>query len=293
MTGHPLAAALWMALAQSLFSVMSIGARLGGSGVPWQEVAASRFFVGALTAYAVARIRGTSLRVKNQKAQAWRTIFGTIAALATFYTLAAREVAVGDAVTLFATSPIFVALVSWPLLGERVGKSVVVAIGLAFAGIVAVAHPTFDTAPHLVASGTIAAVSTALAMVWLRRMGPDESSEGIVFQFSVFGTVAAVLASIPVWRTPDARSAAYLALTGLSGGLAQICMTRAYGLDRAARVSAITYTGIVFTRLFAFPVFDERPTLVTVAGSLLVIGSGIALALRGGIARGDPPVSGG
>jgi drug/metabolite transporter (DMT)-like permease len=116
-------------------------------------------------------------------------------------------------------------------------------------------------------------------------MGPDESSEGIVFQFSVFGTIVALVASIPVWKAPDARSAAFLLLTGLSGGLAQICMTRAYGLDRAARVSAITYTGIVFTRLFAFPVFDERPTFVTIAGSLLVISSGIALALRGSAAQ--------
>lgn len=282
---QPLAAALWMTAAQALFAVMSIGARLGGQGVPWQEVAASRFLVGALTALVVAFVRRTSLRVVHQKEQMWRSAFGTAAALATFFTLAAPELAVGDAVTLFATAPIFVALASWPMLGEKVGRSVVVALVFAFAGIVAVAHPSFDTAAYLVGSGTLAAVTSAFAMVWLRRMGPDESSEAIVFQFSLFGAAIAVLLSIPVWKTPDARSAAFLFVTGLSGGLAQICMTRAYSLDRAARVSAIGYSGIVFTRVFALPVFGERPTLVAVAGSVLVIGSGVALALRGAGAR--------
>ncbi len=280
-TSRPLAAALWMTAASALFAVMSISARFGGQGVPWQEVAASRFVVGGLAAVAVALVRRSTLRVIRQKEQVWRSIFGTAAALATFFTLAAPELAVGDAVTLFATAPIFVALLSWPLLGEKVGGSVVVALVFAFAGIIAVAEPSFATASYLVGSGTFAAVSSALAMVWLRRMGPDESSEGIVFQFSAFGAVVALLASIPVWKTPDARTALFLFVTGLSGGLAQICMTRAYALDSAARVSAIGYSGIVFTRVFALPVFGEKPTLVAVGGSLLVIGSGVVLALRG------------
>jgi drug/metabolite transporter (DMT)-like permease len=281
MKEHPIRAALWMIVAQILFSSMNIGARLGGASVPWQEVAGTRFVVGALTAMIVARARGSSLRVVHQKEQLWRSLFGTIAALGTFYTLAQREVAVGDAVTLFATSPIFVALASWPLLGEKVARSVLMATAVGFAGIVAVAQPTFATAPHLVASGALTAISSAFAMIWLRRMGPGESSEAIVFQFSVAGAVTALALSIPVWHTPDARSAMYLVGTGLSGGLAQIALTRAYSLDRAARVSSMGYANIVFTRAFAFPVFDERPTSIALVGSVLVIGSGIAVALRG------------
>src|SRR5262249_29221312 len=161
---------------------------------------------GALTALVVARVRGTPLRVRHKK-EAWmRSICGTIAALGTFYTLAAPDLAVGDAATLFATAPIFVALLSWPMLGERVRGSV----AFALAGILAVAQPSFKTAPHLVATGTFTAVASAVAMIWLRRMGPGESSEAIVFHFSSFGTVVAIVLSIPVWKTPDVRSALFL-----------------------------------------------------------------------------------
>jgi drug/metabolite transporter (DMT)-like permease len=273
--------AAWMTLAQALFAVMSVSARLGGHDVPWQEVAATRFIIGALTAFVAGTLQRKSLRVKRQREAYLRSVFGTMAACGTFYTLAAPGIAIGDAVTLFATSPIFVALLSWPLLGERVRRSVVVAMGLAFVGIVAVARPSFGTAGHVVLAGAFTAVSSALAMIWLRRIGPDESSEAIVFHFSCFGSVVCVLLSIPVWRTPDATSAMYLAMTGLSGGLAQLAMTRAYAFDSAARISAFGYSGIVFTRLFALPVFGEQPTLVQVAGSLLVIGAGLVLALRG------------
>ena len=43
-------------------------------------------------------------------------------------------------------------------------------------------------------------------------------------------------------------------------------MTRAYSLDSAARVSALTYLGILFTVLLAIPVFGERPSLAQIAG---------------------------
>lgn len=271
-----------MTTAQLLFAVMSMGARFVSRGVPWQEVCASRFLVGAVTAYAVARARGASLRITHVRESLVRSAFGTLAAAGTFYVLAAPGLSVGDAVTLFATSPIFVALASVPLLGERVGARQIAATAVAFAGIALVAQPSFATSGHVVAIGTATAASSALAMVWLRRIGPSESSEAIVFQFSSIGFFALLLASIPLWTTPNARDLLALAVTGLSGGLAQIAMTRAYAIDEAARVSAIGYSGIVFSRALALPIFGEVPNALQAAGSLLVIASGVALALRPG-----------
>ena len=267
-----------MLAAQLLFAAMGVGARIGARGVPWQEVCASRFLVGALCAYAVARVRNQPLRIVRVR-DAWiRSGFGTLAATGTFYVYAAPRLAIGDAVTLFATSPIFVALLSAPLLREQVRPRVVAAIALAFVGIALVAQPSFSTAANLVVAGTATAVASAFAMIWLRRIGPSESSEAIVLHFMVIGSVAMTLASIPVWSTPTARQALVLAATGLSGGLAQIAMTRAYSLDKAARVSAVGYSQVVFARVLALPVFGEVPNVVQALGSLLVIGSGGLLA---------------
>jgi len=276
---EPLRAAGWMLVAQLLFAVMALGARLGGRDLPWPEVCAARFLVGALTAYVVARVRQQPLHITNVR-EAWlRSGFGTLAAAGTFWVLAAPGLAIGDAVTLFATSPIFVALASPPFLGERVRPSHAAALALGFFGIAVVARPSFSTAGPIVAAGVATAVASATAMVWLRRIGPTESSEAVVLHFACVGFVVMALASIPVWRTPGAQDAAILGVTGLSAGLAQIAMTRAYALDRAARVSAIGYSGVVFTRVLALPVFGEIPTVVQALGSLMVVGSGVVLAL--------------
>jgi len=274
-----------MITAQLLFAAMAVGARISGRGVPWQEVCASRFFVGALTAYAVARARGQSLRIANLR-DAWvRSGFGTLAAAGTFFLYAASPaLALGDAATLMATSPIFVAILSLPMLREPIHRTHMVALVLGFGGIALVAQPTFSTARHLAVIGGLTALSSALAMIWLRRIGPTESSEAIVLHFALVGLGATLLLSIPVWQTPSPRDAAALAATGLCAGLAQLAMTRAYALDHAARVSALTYSGVVFARVLAAPFFGEVPDTGQVAGSVLVIGSGILLAAG---ARGD------
>lgn len=285
--------AAWMLTAQALFAVMSIGPRLIGRAVPWQEVCASRMIVAAVLAFVFAKVRRTSLAVTNLKYAWLRSIFGTLAAAGTFYVLAAPGLALGDAVTLFAVSPIFVAILSWPLLGERVRASVAIGMVFAFAGVVFVARPSFQTAPWVVSIGALTALGSALAMMWLRKIGPGESPEAIVFHFMCVGSVAMVLASIPVWKMPDTRSLVFMATTGLSGGLAQLALTRAYSSDNAARVSVMGYSNIVFVRALALPVFGELPSLAQIAGSLLVIGSGVLLGLRGwaedakAIARSD------
>ena len=270
-----------MVLAQLLFALMAIGARVGGRGVPWPEVGATRFLLGALTAYAVGRARGQSLRISRVR-EAWlRSAFGTLSALGTFYVYAAPGLPIGDAVTLLSTSPIFVTLLSASILGERVDATSAAALALGFCGIIILAQPSFTTAGHFVAAGTGAALASALAMMSLRRISQSESSEAIVLHLSCVGFVTMLVLSIPVWKSPDRHDALALALMGLSGGLAQIAMTRAYALDHAARVSIVSFSSVVIMRIVAVPVFGEVPSSVQMAGSLLVIASGALLGSRG------------
>ncbi|MEP7326409.1 MAG: EamA family transporter, partial [Gemmatimonadota bacterium] len=112
----------WMVLAQLMFTAMNIFSRLGGRDVPWSEVAGARFLFGAIVVILVARSNGASLRATDRKNTWLRTIFGTLASIGFFYSVTSPRIPLGDAITLGATGPIFVALLSRPLLGERVGR---------------------------------------------------------------------------------------------------------------------------------------------------------------------------
>jgi drug/metabolite transporter (DMT)-like permease len=268
-----------MLLAQLVFAWMATSARFGGRRLPWQEVCAARFLFGAITVYVAARLGGRSLRVVAQRAAWWRTTMGTLSAAGTFYLYATPHLPLGDAATLLATAPIFVAVLGVPLLGEPLRRGVLLALACGFVGIALVAQPSFGTAGRLVVLGTATAVAAALSFIWLRRVGGGESSEAIVFHFSLFGTVVFALACAPVWRAPTLAESAALVATGLSGGFGQIAMTRAYALDRAARVSILGYTGMLFTRMLALPIFGEVPSGMQALGSLLIVTSGAVLAV--------------
>lgn len=261
----------WMIVAQLCFAAMNVFTRLGSRHVPWPEIAAARFLVGAAIAVALAHIRGTSLEVTDRRGTWRRSIYGTISALGAFYSLSSLKVPVGDAATLGATAPIFVALLSGPLLGERVGRRLWLAVAMAFAGIVLLLRPSFTVAAPVAAVATGGAFFYALAMIWLRKIGPGESHEAVVLHFSLVAFATMMVLAIPSWTWPDARSGAYLLGAGLGGGGAQLAMTRAYSLQRATPVTALSYLGAVFTYLLALPLFAERPVGWQIGGALLVL----------------------
>ena len=268
-----------MVLSQVLFSAMGVFTRLGAQNVPWQEVAFVRFGIGAAVAYLMARTRGATLTITNKKLMWTRSVTGTLSALSIFYVWASPKIPLGDAVTLTSIGPVFVVMLSWPLLKERVGKLVWCSVPLAFCGIVLVLKPSFHVAYSLATVAIIGSFFFSLAMISLRQMGPGESGEAVVLYFSLLGTFVTLCISIPVWETPNPITALFLVLTGLSGGLGQIAMTRAFSLDRAARISALNYLGIIFTNIFAIPVFGGFPGRWQLVGTGLVILSGLFITL--------------
>jgi S-adenosylmethionine uptake transporter len=269
-----------MVVAQIFFAGMNISTRLGARALPWSEVAAARFFVGAAIALGIAWFRGSSLRIIDRPNTWRRSVYGTLAAVCSFYALASSRIALGDAATLGASAPIFVVLLSGPLLGERVDVRGLLAVALGFAGIVAVVRPSFTIALSVAAVATLGALVHALAMISLRRIGPGESQEAVVVHFSVVALVAFLLMSLPVWRWPDWESGLFLLGAGIGGGGGQIAMTRAYALHRAVPVTALSGLGIVLTYLLAIPIFGDRPTPWQAAGAMLVIGASVLLALE-------------
>jgi drug/metabolite transporter (DMT)-like permease len=269
-----------MIVAQACFAWMNVCTRFGARVLPWAEIAAVRFLVGALLAVGLAVATGRSLRVTDRAGTWRRSVFGTLAAVGSFYALGSSRIAVGDAATLGATTPIFVALLSRPLLGERVGRHVALAVGLAFTGVLAIVRPSFALAWPVALVATVGAFFYALAMIWLRRIGPGETHEAIVLHFSLVGLATMVAVALPSWQRPDWPGALALLGAGLGGGGAQLAMTRAYSLQRAAPVTAVSNLGVVFTYLLAIPFFGDLPTAWQLGGTALVIAATVLLTAR-------------
>lgn len=276
---------LWMLAANVLFATMTLAGRAASEEAPWQEVGMSRAAMGALVAVALAWARKAPLRTKRRGLSWARSLFGTVSMLATFYALSAKELPVGDAVTLLATAPIFIAILSGPVLGEKPPLVVWWVTGVAFIGIALIAGPTLHGGTWSAAAALLAAAFSGVAMMFLRKMrstasgASSESVEAIALHFSLVSLVVHVCLAFPTLAAPSPRTAVLLVVTGLTGGIAQLCMTRAYALTEAAKLGAVSYLGTVLSQLGAVLLLHERPGARQLLGAGLVVGAGLVLAL--------------
>ncbi len=274
-------AVLWLLAAEACYAVMRVTARASAVAgeLPWAEIAAVRFLAGSLVPLLSARLRGVPLRV-NDARNAWlRSLFGTGGALALFYALGTHALSVGDATTLYSTAPLWVAMLSGPVLGERVGFTVWAAVVAGFAGVATLLHAGFG---HVGPTGLIVlagALSYALAIFRLRRLSSRESSEAIGFHMSLTAGSVMLLIALPHWLAIPRAAWLPLSLSALAGGVGQTIVGQAYAREAASRLAAFTYAGVVFTYLLEVALFRRMPAPHQVVGALVVIAAGVLVSV--------------
>jgi drug/metabolite transporter (DMT)-like permease len=269
---------LWLLVSELCYAVMRVAARAGAGDLPWAEFAAARFFGGAVVAVLSARAQGQSLRVGDQK-NAWlRSLFGTGGALCLFHALGTRHIAVGDATVLYATTPLWVALLSGPLLRERVGRLTWGGIAVGFAGVAVLLQAGIAWRNPTALLVLLGAVSYALALLRLRRLSGRESSEAIALHISLVAGVVMTIVALPSLRPIPPAAWAALVAGAVSGGFGQVAVGRAYAHAPAARIAALTYSGVLFTYALETLLFHRAPSLAQSGGALLVIAGGVLVS---------------
>lgn len=222
----------------------------------------------------------------------FRGAMGFSALLAYFYIIA--YIPLGEAVTYNKTSPIFVAIFAYLFLNEKLSKWAVVAIGVGFMGIVLIAQPqggTFDKYDML---GIFSGLGAALAYTSIRELREYYDTRAIVMSFMGVGTIAPLLLMMltpyidPLqsldfmfaeFVMPQGIIWVYVFIMGISATASQVLMTKAYELTKAGIVGTISYSNIVFALIIGIMLGDPIPNIWTFLGIILVITSGLLVAL--------------
>lgn len=189
-----------------------------------------------------------------------------------FYAVSRMPLSTLSAVTF--TMPLFVTVMSYPLLKERVGWHRGGATVAGFIGVFIMLGPQLMGFHPVYLIALASAVCFALAAIALRQLGDTESP---LTTFLYFTLICMVLAGIPlpwVWQTPDALGWLCLIGAGIVGGLAQYFLVKAYSLAPASIVAPFEYTRLLWASLIALVVWAEVPSLRVLLGAVLVIGAG-------------------
>jgi drug/metabolite transporter (DMT)-like permease len=199
----------------------------------------------------------------------------------------------------FYTGPLFIALFSALLIGERVGPRRWTAICIGFAGVLVILRPGTEafSAPMLIP--VVAALFYALAAIVTRTRCIEETPVvlALALNFALLAVGAIATAGIALWQPAAPDAAAYPFLLGawvamgsrewgIIGFLAVLMVAIGLGLAKAyqsappAIIATFDYSYLVFAAFWSFAIFAEMPDEATVIGMLLIAGAGI-LVLRG------------
>ena len=184
-------------------------------------------------------------------------------------------------VTIFFLTPLLVAGLAGPLLGEWVGWRRLMAILAGFLGVILVMRPGFGGIHWAVLFSFAATLSYALYNISTRYMSAHDPAEVTQVFSPVAGMVAIFPFALAVWQWPaDLLTWVMLVSLGVTGGFGHWLLILAHRHAPAPVLAPFVYVGLIFMVILGYVMFGDIPTLWTLAGGAIVIGSGLYLLYR-------------
>ena len=217
---------------------------------------------------------GRRVRAAMRELRPWALLGSVcIASVNTCFILALTHTTVANTMFLMSAAPFFAALLGWLVLGERVGRGVWLAMGVALVGMGVMVWDGLGAGTLL---GNALAVATALsfgAFVVILRKGRTTNMLPIVILGTVLAAVnAAVLSG---WAFSISRhDVALLFLWGaLLAGTVHAIFTWASRHVPGAELTLLVLIEFILAPLWVWLVIDERPSPATLIGGALVMAS--------------------
>src|SRR5437660_3618191 len=151
-----------------LFTAMGELTHALKASCPWQVIACFRAALVFVFVAVVTRAQGKRVFVLGSPTLWVRSIAGSLSMVCTFYAL--TRLPVSATLTLTNMFPLWVALLSWPLLRERPPGAVWLAIASGCAGVWLIQEPHFGEGDLAIAAAAAASLFTAVAMLGLHRL---------------------------------------------------------------------------------------------------------------------------
>ncbi|WP_424927457.1 DMT family transporter [Amaricoccus tamworthensis] len=183
--------------------------------------------------------------------------------------------------TILFLAPVLVCVLSWPMLGERVGQFRTLAILAGFAGILVAIRP-FGAEFHWAAFLSLgAATCFAVYSILTRMLSERVSSDLMQFYSGVVGTVAMLPLALGTWVLPKTglEWIVFICL-GIFGWIGHELLTRAYRFAPANKLVPFSYSFMIYIAIWSFLLFGDLPDIWVVIGATIVAAAGIAIWAR-------------
>ena len=197
-----------------------------------------------------------------------------------------------ETLSIMFSTPLMVAVIAGPILGERIGPRRLVAVAVGFVGVLVIARPGLGTMPPAALLSLTGAVAYAFYGITTRMLAPTDSSATT----TLYSTVAGIALMTPVlpwiWSTPPSPLTwVLLVMTGVFAAVGHWLLVLAYARAPAVTLSPFIYSQIVWMLVLGYILFGDLPDPWTLVGSGIVIASGLYLLYRERIRSQEPDPS--
>lgn len=201
-----------------------------------------------------------------------------------------------DAVAITFSAPLFLTILSIPLLGERVGPHRWAAVLAGFAGVLLMVRAGGGFGGGLASTGALLALASAAiganVTIAVRRMTLTEPSPTLVAYQALVATALSTALLPFAWTTPGWRDALLMAATGLCAGIGQFWWTQAFRFAPAAVAAPFSYLTMVWSLGHGYLIWGDEPSWLLVGGALVVAASGLYILYRETLRRAPAHASG-
>jgi drug/metabolite transporter (DMT)-like permease len=195
--------------------------------------------------------------------------------------IALRHVSLTLFYILVFTSPMVITVLAVLVLKEHREKSKILAIIAGFAGVVIALDPWGGNTPgdwigYLACMTCVACFS--VNMIWSRVLTQTESPESLAFFSGMMMTVSGGIAMLVHAEPIGGRLLGQLVMMGVFCAAGTLCFYTAVKHTSASNVSQYHYTQLLTGAVVSYVMWRELPTVWMVAGSVLIVGSGLYIA---------------
>ncbi|NDU99681.1 DMT family transporter [Pseudoroseicyclus tamaricis] len=274
-------------------------------GYPLHQMVFARSVLGLVFTLTLLQYEGgwRALKTRRPGLHLVRGLCLVISNMAFFAALAALPLA--EATALFFVAPLFITLLSIPVLGEKVGPLRLSAVAVGFLGVLIMQRPwaggeELHASRLVLALPLLAALTYAGTMVLTRRLGADMPAAAMaIYTQCIFLVVAvafylaagdgrfaegqtneSLLFLLRAWVWPEGRDLWLFVGLGFCSGLVGYCLAAAYRAADAATIAPFEYAGLPLAVFWGWAVFGTLPAPVTWVGMALILASGVFVYLR-------------
>ena len=229
-------------------------------------------FVIALAARAPGGIRA-AVRTRQPKVQVFRALLlaAEICVMVTGVTI----LGLVESQAVFACYPLLVALLSGPVLGEKVGWRRWVAIGIGFAGVLIILRPGFSVFDPAALIPFVSALMFALYGLLTRYVARQDAASVSFFWTGTVGAVAMTAVGVWFWEPMAPGDWIWMGILCLTAATGHFLLIKSLEVAEASAVQPFAYLQLVFATALGIFAFGETLELPVAVGAAVVVGAGL------------------